>query len=175
MLMIIITTSTTTSTIIIIIIIIFSIFIGVEYQLNITWAMISRLLLKDLFCWLVGFWRTRQTEDTDSDPETHVKTTLRELLIYLVFITILCICESIDSSSWVSPISSGESPLLHVIDSLIKSLLLLLFFNYYYYYCYYYYYYHCYYYSSLYYYYYSHKFFLWNSIKFRWKEWWPQT
>ncbi|KAJ7363305.1 TRP-like ion channel Pkd2 [Desmophyllum pertusum] len=48
-------------------------------------------------CWtrfkriIRGLWRTRQTEDTDSDPETHVKTTLRELLIYLVFITILCI------------------------------------------------------------------------------------
>ena len=42
---------------------------------------------------LVGLWRTRQTEDTDSDPESHVKTTLRELIIYLVFITILCICE----------------------------------------------------------------------------------
>lgn len=48
-------------------------------------------------CWtrfkriIRGFWRTRQTEDTDSDPETHVKTTLRELIIYLVFITILCI------------------------------------------------------------------------------------
>lgn len=38
-----------------------------------------------------GLWRTRQTEDTDSDPESHVKTTLRELIIYLVFITILCI------------------------------------------------------------------------------------
>lgn len=48
-------------------------------------------------CWtrfkriLRGLWRTRQTEDTDSDPESHVKTTLRELIIYLVFITILCI------------------------------------------------------------------------------------
>ena len=43
--------------------------------------------------WLVGLWRTRQTEDPDTDPETHVKTTLRELIIYLVFITILCICK----------------------------------------------------------------------------------
>lgn len=38
-----------------------------------------------------GLWRTRQTEDTDSGSEAHVKTTLRELVIYLVFITILCI------------------------------------------------------------------------------------
>ncbi|XP_073252460.1 polycystin-2-like protein 1 [Porites lutea] len=48
-------------------------------------------------CWtrfkriIRGLWRTRQTEDPDTDPETHVKTTLRELIIYLVFITILCI------------------------------------------------------------------------------------
>ncbi|XP_031573831.1 polycystic kidney disease 2-like 1 protein isoform X2 [Actinia tenebrosa] len=38
-----------------------------------------------------GLWRTRQTEDTDTDREMHIKTTLRELLIYLVFITVLCI------------------------------------------------------------------------------------
>ncbi|KXJ23969.1 polycystic kidney disease 2-like 1 protein [Exaiptasia diaphana] len=38
-----------------------------------------------------GLWRTRQTEDTDSDREMHIKTTLRELIIYMVFITILCI------------------------------------------------------------------------------------
>ncbi|EDO47023.1 predicted protein [Nematostella vectensis] len=48
-------------------------------------------------CWtrfkriIRGLWRTRQTEDTDSDREMHIKTTLRELIIYLVFITILCI------------------------------------------------------------------------------------
>lgn len=38
-----------------------------------------------------GLWRTRHTEDTDTDREMYVKTTLRELAIYLVFICILCI------------------------------------------------------------------------------------
>ena len=42
---------------------------------------------------LVGLWRTRQTEDTDTDREMYVKTTLRELGIYLVFICVLCICK----------------------------------------------------------------------------------
>ena len=42
---------------------------------------------------LIGLWRTRQTEDVDSDRELHVKTTLRELAIYIVFIVVLCICK----------------------------------------------------------------------------------
>jgi len=38
-----------------------------------------------------GLWKTRLTEDTDEDRELYVKTTLRELAIYVGFITILCI------------------------------------------------------------------------------------
>ncbi|XP_030835833.1 polycystic kidney disease protein 2 isoform X3 [Strongylocentrotus purpuratus] len=48
-------------------------------------------------CWVkIGrgirsLWRTRQTEDTSLDKELHVKTTLRELAIYLVFLVVICI------------------------------------------------------------------------------------
>ncbi|XP_071479306.1 polycystin-2-like [Diadema antillarum] len=48
-------------------------------------------------CWVkIGrgirsLWRTRQTEDTTVDKELHVKTTLRELAIYLVFLVVICI------------------------------------------------------------------------------------
>nr|XP_054773085.1 polycystic kidney disease 2-like 1 protein isoform X1 [Lytechinus pictus] len=48
-------------------------------------------------CWvkvgraLRSLWRTRQTEDTSVDKELHVKTTLRELAIYLVFLVVICI------------------------------------------------------------------------------------
>ncbi|XP_052236513.1 polycystic kidney disease 2-like 1 protein isoform X2 [Dreissena polymorpha] len=38
-----------------------------------------------------SLWATRQTEDVTGDRELHVKTTLRELLIYLAFLIILCI------------------------------------------------------------------------------------
>ncbi|XP_077999256.1 polycystin-2-like protein 1 isoform X2 [Glandiceps talaboti] len=38
-----------------------------------------------------SLWRTRQTEDTKSDRELHVRTTLRELIIYFLFIVVLCI------------------------------------------------------------------------------------
>jgi len=38
-----------------------------------------------------GLWKTRLTENTDEDRELYVKTTLRELGIYIVFIIILCI------------------------------------------------------------------------------------
>lgn len=38
-----------------------------------------------------SLWATRQTEETKGDRELHVKTTLRELIVYLVFIVILCV------------------------------------------------------------------------------------
>ncbi|XP_070544814.1 polycystin-2-like protein 1 isoform X3 [Ptychodera flava] len=38
-----------------------------------------------------SLWRTRQTEDTKADRELHVKTTLRELIIYIIFVVVLCI------------------------------------------------------------------------------------
>ncbi|XP_052762076.1 polycystic kidney disease 2-like 1 protein isoform X3 [Mya arenaria] len=38
-----------------------------------------------------SLWATRQTEDVKGDRELHVKTTLRELIIYIVFLVILCI------------------------------------------------------------------------------------
>ncbi|XP_047124812.1 polycystin-2 isoform X1 [Hydra vulgaris] len=51
---------------------------------------------KPVGCWkrfsrgVRGLWKTRFTDDIE-DPEVIVKTTLRELAIYLVFIVILCI------------------------------------------------------------------------------------
>lgn len=48
-------------------------------------------------CWscftsgLRSLWATRQTENTKGNRELHVKTTLRELIIYLVFLVILCV------------------------------------------------------------------------------------
>ncbi|XP_022315229.1 polycystin-2-like protein 1 isoform X1 [Crassostrea virginica] len=38
-----------------------------------------------------SLWATRQTEETKGNRELHVKTTLRELIIYLVFLIILCV------------------------------------------------------------------------------------
>lgn len=38
-----------------------------------------------------GLWGTRQTEDTSDDRELYIRTTIRELIIYLFFIITLCI------------------------------------------------------------------------------------
>lgn len=38
-----------------------------------------------------SLWATKMTEDTSSNPELKIKTTLRELIIYLVFLAILCV------------------------------------------------------------------------------------
>ncbi|OWF42403.1 polycystic kidney disease 2-like 1 protein isoform X1 [Mizuhopecten yessoensis] len=38
-----------------------------------------------------SLWATRQTEETKGNRELHVKTTLRELIIYIVFLVILCV------------------------------------------------------------------------------------
>ncbi|XP_069123530.1 polycystin-2-like isoform X2 [Argopecten irradians] len=48
------------------------------------------------FCGKIGrgirsLWATRQTEETKGNRELHVKTTLRELIIYIVFLVILCV------------------------------------------------------------------------------------
>ena len=40
---------------------------------------------------IAALWATRQTEETEKDRELHVKTTLRELIVYIVFIVILCV------------------------------------------------------------------------------------
>lgn len=48
-------------------------------------------------CWfkfkkgIRSLWATKLTEDTSTNPELKIKTTLRELIIYLVFLAILCI------------------------------------------------------------------------------------
>ncbi len=40
----------------------------------------------------VALWATRQTEkDLRKNKDLYVKTTLRELILYLIFVTILCI------------------------------------------------------------------------------------
>jgi polycystin 2 len=40
---------------------------------------------------LKGMWQTRQTEDFGGDKEGFVRTTLRELVVYIVFIIVLCV------------------------------------------------------------------------------------
>lgn len=42
---------------------------------------------------LVGLWGTALTEDTAGNRELYVKTTLRELLVYIVFLVDICLCE----------------------------------------------------------------------------------
>jgi len=42
-----------------------------------------------------GIWMTKNMEDPNStDRELYIKTTLRELIIYVVFLVTLCICKS---------------------------------------------------------------------------------
>ena len=40
---------------------------------------------------IVALWATRMTEETKDNRELHIKTTLRELIVYIVFLIILCI------------------------------------------------------------------------------------
>ena len=44
-----------------------------------------------LFCACAALWATKETEETEANRELRIKTTLRELLVYLVFIIVLCI------------------------------------------------------------------------------------
>ena len=59
-----------------------------------------------LFASLAALWATRQTEkDLRKNKDLYVKTTIRELILYLVFITILCI-SSFDSTRLLSNVFS---------------------------------------------------------------------
>ena len=39
---------------------------------------------------ITAMWSTRHTVDTHKDKDLYIKTTLRELVIYLLFLAILC-------------------------------------------------------------------------------------
>jgi len=41
----------------------------------------------------VAIWQTKHTENTEGNREMTIKTTLRELIIYCIFLVILCISE----------------------------------------------------------------------------------
>ena len=41
----------------------------------------------------LGLWGTTLTENTAENWELYVKTTLRELLVYVVFLVDICLCE----------------------------------------------------------------------------------
>ncbi|KAL8603587.1 hypothetical protein ACOMHN_022539 [Nucella lapillus] len=46
-----------------------------------------------------SLWATRQTEETQTNRELYVKTTLRELVIYIVFLIIICIITFVMTST----------------------------------------------------------------------------
>lgn len=41
----------------------------------------------------LGLWGTTLTENTAENPELYVKTTLQELLVYIVFLVDICLGE----------------------------------------------------------------------------------
>lgn len=41
----------------------------------------------------VGLWGTTLTENTAENRELYVKTTLKELVVYIVFLVDVCLCE----------------------------------------------------------------------------------
>lgn len=45
---------------------------------------------------VAGMWATRQMTKGE-DREVYVRTTLRELVIYIIFLIILCVCKLITS------------------------------------------------------------------------------
>jgi len=70
--------------------------------LNLNWA-------NSLF-FFVAFWATRQTEkDIRKNKDLYVKTTIRELIVYLVFICILCIGKFIICFSYIETTTTKKN------------------------------------------------------------------
>lgn len=42
---------------------------------------------------LIGLWGTTMTEDTTKNKELFLKTTLRELFVYILFLVDMCLCK----------------------------------------------------------------------------------
>ncbi len=58
----------------------------------------------NLYCfYFLALWATRQTENTEENRELFIKTTLRELIVYAVFLTTLCVGSYSSHSSHSSP------------------------------------------------------------------------
>lgn len=66
-----------------------------------------------VFAVCAGLWGTALTEDTSDDRELYVRTTLRELVVYIVFLLDICLCEYSEThpsrcSSWLHPIKKKK-------------------------------------------------------------------
>ena len=48
-------------------------------------------VVDDMTLLSAALWATRETEEIKDNKELTIRTTLRELLIYIVFLTVLCI------------------------------------------------------------------------------------
>ena len=46
-----------------------------------------------LLLYFTALWGTRQTENTEADRELYVRTTIRELVLYIFFIMTLSVCK----------------------------------------------------------------------------------
>lgn len=57
-----------------------------------------------------ALWATRETEDTKENRELHVKTTLRELCVFIVFLVVLCIGKVLWFLSPVNSLPPTPSP-----------------------------------------------------------------
>lgn len=51
-----------------------------------------------MFFVYVGLWGTTLTENTSDNRELFVRTTLRELLVYLVFLVDICLCKYVNNT-----------------------------------------------------------------------------
>ena len=51
----------------------------------------TRCSLQYVRSFLTALWATRMTEETEDNQELRIKTTLRELVVYIIFLIILCI------------------------------------------------------------------------------------
>lgn len=69
-----------------------------------------------------GLWGTTLTEDTSGNRELFVRTTLRELVVYLVFLVDICLCkyESLSLFSLFSPHLIFLSALFRITKSFLQ-------------------------------------------------------
>lgn len=80
-----------------------------------------------------GLWGTTLMENTSNNRELFVRTTLRELLVYVVFLVDICLCKSATDTKTIScslqfllDIRNSFLEMLNYIEQMVNTIILVL-------------------------------------------------
>ena len=64
------------------------------YSHNIPFAFVYHIII---ILFHIGMWATREMSNVENDREMFVRTTIRELVVYCIFLFVLCVCKFLEN------------------------------------------------------------------------------